>query len=252
MKLKHRIPEVDTHTHTVVSGHAWSTLKENVEEAAKKGLKGLCLTEHGPQIPAGGPHFLTYTQIQLPCEIAGVHIYKGVETSILDYEGKLEIKGKYLTYPEFVIASVHPICYTNGTLEQNTQAYLHALRNPYVDILGHAEDARIPADRVSMVQEAQRQGKLIELNNNSLTAHRGYGEQTVVEYMQLCKRMDQRICVGSDAHFYTMVGNVGLAMALLDEIGYPEELIVNLTKERFDAYLEERCARLKEKGDALH
>ena len=32
--------EVDTHTHTVLSGHAHSTLMENAAAAAKMGLKG--------------------------------------------------------------------------------------------------------------------------------------------------------------------------------------------------------------------
>ena len=31
----------DLHTHTVASGHAFSTLKENIEEAAAKGLKAM-------------------------------------------------------------------------------------------------------------------------------------------------------------------------------------------------------------------
>ncbi len=38
----------DLHTHTVASGHAFSTWKENIEEAAKKGLMAV-----GP----GGPLF---------------------------------------------------------------------------------------------------------------------------------------------------------------------------------------------------
>ena len=33
-------------------------------------------------------------------------------------------------------------------------------------------------------------------------------------------------------------------MTLLEELDFPQELIVNLTKERFDAYLEERKQRL--------
>ena len=34
-------PLFDLHTHTIASGHAYSTLKENIEEAAKIGLKAL-------------------------------------------------------------------------------------------------------------------------------------------------------------------------------------------------------------------
>lgn len=33
-------PLMDLHTHTLASGHAYSTLKENLEEAKKNGLKG--------------------------------------------------------------------------------------------------------------------------------------------------------------------------------------------------------------------
>ena len=51
LNLAMRVPEIDTHTHTVVSGHAWSTLTENVNSARQKGLKGICLTEHGPDMP---------------------------------------------------------------------------------------------------------------------------------------------------------------------------------------------------------
>ena len=36
----------DLHTHTVASGHAFSTLKENIEEAAAKGLKAMGMSDH--------------------------------------------------------------------------------------------------------------------------------------------------------------------------------------------------------------
>ncbi len=37
---------VDTHTHTIVSGHAYTTFLENVEEASNIGLKVLGTTDH--------------------------------------------------------------------------------------------------------------------------------------------------------------------------------------------------------------
>ena len=38
-------------------------------------------------------------------------------------------------------------------------------------------------------------------------------------------------------------------MQLLDELEFPQELIVNLTKERFDAYMEERNSRIRALSD---
>ena len=46
---------MDMHTHTIESGHGYSTLKENIEAAQEQGLKYLGLSEHAPAMP-GGPH----------------------------------------------------------------------------------------------------------------------------------------------------------------------------------------------------
>ena len=41
---------IDLHTHTLVSGHAYSTIKENVEAAKLAGLKYIGLSEHAPNM----------------------------------------------------------------------------------------------------------------------------------------------------------------------------------------------------------
>ena len=38
-------PIIDLHCHTIASGHAYSTLKENIDEAKEKGLKYLGVSE---------------------------------------------------------------------------------------------------------------------------------------------------------------------------------------------------------------
>ena len=43
--------ELDVHTHTLASGHAFSTLQEMAQAAADKGLKLLGITDHAPSIP---------------------------------------------------------------------------------------------------------------------------------------------------------------------------------------------------------
>lgn len=39
---------LDAHTHTIASGHAYSTLLENVNYAAEKGLELIGITDHAP------------------------------------------------------------------------------------------------------------------------------------------------------------------------------------------------------------
>ena len=42
---------IDLHTHTIASGHAYSTLQENIDQAKKKGLKVLGTSDHYRLIP---------------------------------------------------------------------------------------------------------------------------------------------------------------------------------------------------------
>ena len=41
---------LDTHMHTIASGHAYSTISEMIAEAQKKGLSLIAITEHGPKL----------------------------------------------------------------------------------------------------------------------------------------------------------------------------------------------------------
>ena len=49
----------ETHSHTVACDHAYSTIYENVCQAARVGLKFLCVTEHGPAMP-GAPGEMSF------------------------------------------------------------------------------------------------------------------------------------------------------------------------------------------------
>ena len=41
----------DTHAHSLMSGHAYSTIREMAAAAAAKGLQIMALTEHAPKMP---------------------------------------------------------------------------------------------------------------------------------------------------------------------------------------------------------
>lgn len=235
--------QVDTHTHTVLSGHAWSTLRENAAAAAKRGMAGMCLTEHGYALPGSPPFFATSAQKMLPTYMEGVRIYRGVEANLMDLTGRLDIDDKSLFSTEFCIASMHDLCVTPGSLEENTRAYIGALEHPCVDILGHIDDRRTPSEFSVVIGAAARLGKLIEINNNSLLVRRGAKER-VEEVIRRCADAGARVAVSSDAHVDEMIGAVEPALELLAQARFPEELVVNRDLETFESYLAERTARL--------
>ena len=82
---------LDTHTHTLASGHAYSTIQENVRAAARKGLKLLAITEHAPRMP-GTCHDFYFHNLKVVNRLAyEVPLLLGVELNILDPAGNVDL-----------------------------------------------------------------------------------------------------------------------------------------------------------------
>jgi putative hydrolase len=236
--------EVDTHTHTVLSGHAHSTLLENAAAAAKKGLKGFVLTDHGPNLPGACPGFNLGTYPFLPSHIEGVRVYPGVESNIIDFSGTIDVSKKYIKFTDYVIAGLHEVVIKPGTKAQNTQAVFGAFSNPYVDIIAHPDNASYELDYEAVVKEAARLNKLLEVNNHSFSYRKG-GIANAGIYLPLCRKYGVRVAVSSDAHFASHIGGHNIADGIIEELAFPHELIVNLTMQRFESYLLERKTRIE-------
>ena len=131
---------LDVHTHTVASGHAFSSLQEMVDAAAEKGLQILGITEHAPGIPGTcAPIYFRNLHV-VPRHIKGVELLLGVELNIIDYKGTVDLDEAMLKMLDIRIAGLHSLCYTPGTVEENTDAVIGAIRNPYVNIISHPGD----------------------------------------------------------------------------------------------------------------
>lgn len=247
MAVKYPMIEVDTHTHTVISGHAWSTLTENVRTAKERGMKGLCLTEHGPALLGGAPEYIPHSQRMVPDVVEGIRVYKGTEANILNKNGDLDIPERFLSVTEFAIASFHALGgdgISIGNSDENTEAYVRLLEGPWIDVIGHPDDPKVPCDLEELVLAAKRNGKLCEFNNNRIASGL-YPSPEMKDYARYCKKHDQMICIGTDTHFHTMVGDITAMMELLSSVDFPPELIVNRKIEDFEEYLKRRKQRIE-------
>ncbi|MFA5675576.1 MAG: phosphatase [Christensenellales bacterium] len=236
--------EIDTHTHTVLSGHAHSTLLENAAAAAKKGLYGFVLTDHGPSLPGAPPEFNIGTYPYIPSRIEGVRIYPGVEANIINSRGDIDISGKYIDLVDFVIAGMHEVVLPSQGVKLDTQAAIGALANKYIDIIAHPDNPGFFLDYEAVVKAASRYGKLLEVNDHSFNYRRG-GIANAERYLKLCRKYGVRVAVSSDAHFASDIGGHDTALRILEKNNFPEELVVNATAERFESYLAERKKRLE-------
>ena len=228
---------LDLHTHTVASGHAYSSLREMAKAAADKGLEVLGITEHAPAMPGTCHNFYFHNLKVVPREMYGIRLLLGVELNILDSAGRVDLEEKELKNMDIAIASLHTPCIRPGTKEENTQAYLNAMKNPYIHIIGHPDDGRYAIDYPALVKGAKEYGKILELNNHSLEPNcfRQNARENDIEMLKLCMEHRVPVVMDSDAHFDTYIGGFDRARALLTELDFPEELVLNRS---FDALKE--------------
>lgn len=230
---------IDTHCHSLASGHAYSTIQEIAKEANNKGLEMVAITDHGPQMP-GGPHILHIAnQGVIPPKINGVEILRGVEANIIDYEGNIDIPDKILKRLDLVIASLHDVCIEPGNIDENTRALMGAMENPFVDVIAHPGNPCFPINMEDVILKAKKTNTLIEINNSSLshTGSRAGSLENCVKLAKLCKKHKVNITLGSDAHIAFEVGEFHKAIGIINDIDMPKELIMNLSPQRLKQYL---------------
>lgn len=231
---------VDTHTHTISSGHAYSTLAENCSEAAKKGMKLIAITDHGPAMP-GGPHiFHIGNQKVYPDIINGVEVLKGVEANILDWNGKIDIEEKILSQLDIVIASLHDHCIKPGSIEENTRAVIGAMKNKYVDIIAHPGNPAFPIEINEVLKAAMEYNVLIEINNSSLGTSRAGSEDNCRRIAEGAALNGNIIALGSDAHICYAIGQFDKALGLIKNAGIKNENIINTHENKLKDFLRKK------------
>ncbi len=224
----------DIHTHSVISQHAYSTIDENAKAAKEKGLKLIAMTDHTPGMKNTAPRAFFTNYHVLPHVLHGVELLHGAELNIMDYNGTIDLQEDILKTLDIAIASLHPPCISFGTEEENTRACIKAMENPFVDILGHPGDPRYPIDVKKIVQTSKETNCLLEINNASLTPD-GFrkGSDVVVEkILRYAMEYGVSVVLGSDAHFYTQIGDFTYCQSLLEKLHFPEKLIVNTSVEK--------------------
>lgn len=226
---------LDTHTHTLASGHAYSTIQEMAVAASEKGLALLGISEHGPAME-GTCNEIYYRNLKvIPDTIHGVEMLFGTEANIIDFDGNVDISTRSFDCLDYGIASMHINCITPGSKEENTRACLCAMENPYINILGHPDDSRFELDYPEIVRYAKETSTLLEVNNSSLSPEtfRYNTRNNYYEMLTLCAKHQVPIIVNSDAHISYDVGNFTYAMEVLEELHFPEELVANVSVDRY-------------------
>lgn len=250
----------DTHTHTVFSQHAYSTVEENVRAAVELRCELLGVTDHFSSMvhpePSGTDDLRNY-QYFLNFEVwpqvwYGVRLMHGCEADIVDLEGHLygwdlpisHGLGGQPVEPrplldivcercDYVIASVHARQWAEGaSREQLTEMYVRALQHPRVLILGHVGRSGLDFDIDAVAETARDLGKLIEINEGSLFGRHETTERCLA-VARRCLAVGCMVSTGSDAHISHDVARLDHVRALLEQVGFPARLLATRDAETF-------------------
>lgn len=253
---------VDFHCHTIASVHGMNTIEEMLRRADKIGLSAVALTDHCPGLDntlwianrfgeeanwkgvikaADLPYFKTFLSRYSPPEELKVKLFKGIECNILE-NGKqaTDIPASLAGEFDLIIASLHPIPALFKSKDQDiiTERYLAAMEEP-LDVIGHPFQRSWCPSPKPFVRKAAEKGIALELNNASLLLEKSDVDK-VTEMLILAKQYSCGISLASDAHATNeLAGNTGINK-MLEQTGFPSELLVNDTLEKAESFIQQR------------
>lgn len=232
----------DLHTHSIASTHAYSTIKEMADSAREKGLYALAITDHTKLMP-GSPGWGYFTSLSstIPRNYRDVLLICGAEANVYDFDGNVDMESDEFSKLDWGVASIHDIGLDgldNPDIEKCTNLWLGVAKNPHINIIGHSGDPKFEYDYEKVIPVFGENAKLVEINSHSFDV-RPQNIPNCKRIAEQCKKHGVQIVVSSDAHAETEVKNHDLALKMLEEMNFPEELIVNSSEERLNAYLNE-------------
>lgn len=248
----------DLHTHSISSGHAYSTIKENITEAKNCGLKYLAITDH---------FYGKENEIERRDEINTINnlwnmvnvenyigIVGGVELNMF-HNNKDAIAFKDTLNWRLVGLHDYFVDVGNLSFSDLLREYENILEAGIATAFAHPEreihrikDGKYSskdmwlADEVldyleNMVQLAYDFGIPLEINERSLRIENNGTIERLNYWVTVANDMGCEIYLGTDSHYCDSVGKFDNTILLLNSIGYDKENIINCNEDILRARL---------------
>ncbi len=238
----------DYHTHTVYS-HGKGTIEDNVKEAAKKNLKSVAVTDHGPGHITYGIKREKIKKMRheiddLNKKYPNIDIKLGVEANIIHSNGELDITKDDKQHFDIILAGYHYGIFGDSTIisglihlgnyfsaltgitvkrlkDMNTEAVIKAVQLNNIDILTHPGSKGFVHIR-EVANACAEADTLMEINNS-------HGHLTVEEIVEASETKVQFV-IGSDAHSPDKVGEFRKSLKRAEKAKLPFDRIVNIRR----------------------
>lgn len=233
---------IDLHMHTIASTHAYSTVHEYIEQAKKKGLKLIAITDHGEAL-GDNPHRWHFINIRvIPRVVDGIGILRGIEANILNINGDIDCDDGMYRELDIVIAGFHDPALAADDIDKNTEALIATIENPKVNIISHPGNPRYPIHIYEVAEAAKAHHVALEINNSSVTSRKG-SDDNCRKIARAVNDVGGMISFGSDSHIAYNVGNFDHCLELIKDINFPIDRIINHSPKKVIEFLAIKTGR---------
>jgi len=235
----------DTHTHTSNSDGE-ETLEEMVKEAIVRGLKYYGIADHAPSVQALGKKKARSEILRQKKEVGSLRKkYKGKIELFFSGEiditaaAEVELPDELMVLYDYTTAAIHSSF--NQPKEEITKRIVNALKNPYVDILGHPTGRLLgkreayEVDWEEVFAVAVREKKFLEIN--AFPTRLDLPDTLV----RVAKKRGVKFVINTDAHHSSQLDNMRFGVAVARRGWCEKSDIINaLSADRFAKVLKVR------------
>ena len=232
--------QVDTHTHTLASSHAYSTIHDYIAEAKRKGIVLFATTDHGPDM-ADAPHAWHFINSRvIPRMVDGVGILRGIEANIKDEFGEIDCNEKMLNELDIVLAGFHEQVFAPKDRDTNTRAMINAMKKGLVHVITHPGNPKFPVDIHAIAEAAAKYNVALEINNSSFLHSRVGSDVNCTAIAKAVRDAGGWVSMGSDSHIAYSLGDLEMSQAILDDVDFPDDRVLNRSPRVLLDFLESR------------
>ncbi len=228
---------VDLHCHSHFSGCGLHSIIELLQRAKSQGMKGLAITDHGPE--AGGR--ITNSAFErLFDPLSGIRYLKGIEANPKGLDGSLDIPESIIPHLDIGLVGLHWTVKRGLGKKGYTKLLLKIIeKNPCIDVITHPSFDGYDIDLDTIARTCQERGIALELNNSKL--HWNKMDPSGMDHIiEACMKHSCLMVVSSDAHALNEVGCDDMIRPLIKKHQIPKKLFVNLDAKRAFKFIEER------------
>jgi putative hydrolase len=227
----------DLHIHTLMSGHAFCTANECIENAKTKQLKFIAITDHGPLMEHSVHEGYFEMSKRFPKKHGCLAVLFGCEANIIDTDGTLDISERIQQGLDIVLAGLHERTpYGFHSENDNTKAIVNAILKNRIHIISHPYRDVFPVNIKEIVSAALSQNVLLEINKNVILSaiaddKKNEGKENIkktAEMVNYLQSAGSGYVINSDAHYIDEIGiNTDELSIMTKYLGLNEKNIYN-------------------------